>query len=95
MKRTPLRRSTKPIARRSRLKAKGGSRFPHRRCQPYLDWLKEQPCIVSGLRTGEFIPSMTGRNLFWRVEVQPDNVAQLRHKLWIGAEFERRDAMRL
>jgi hypothetical protein len=41
------------LVRKTRLRAKGGSRFPKRRCQPYLDWLWDQPCQVSGLRDVE------------------------------------------
>lgn len=44
-----------PIKRKTRLKAKGGSRFPKRRCQPYLDWLREQRCCVLGHPSGAYV----------------------------------------
>ena len=38
-----------PPQRKTRLKSKGGSRFPKRRCPEYMDWLRQQPCIVAML----------------------------------------------
>lgn len=28
-------------------RSKGGSAFPKRRCKPYRDWIKDQPCAVA------------------------------------------------
>lgn len=48
MKRSPLPRSTKQIARNVRPKAKRSK--PRRvsvfRCRPYLDWLRDQKCVA-------------------------------------------------
>ena len=51
MKRTPLRRGTKPLKRsalkrKSKLKARGKSRFPERRRPKYLAWIRRQECTL-------------------------------------------------
>jgi hypothetical protein len=48
-------RSTKPI-KRSRVRATGkpSRRFRKHRCQPYLDWLKTQACVVTGRFAGQW-----------------------------------------
>jgi len=46
MKRTPLRPSLKPIARRVRPKVKGKSRFPKQRQPKYLAWIRVLPCFA-------------------------------------------------
>jgi len=42
-----LRRGTQPL-RRTRLRAKGGSLFPHRRNPAYRAWIRTFPCVVPG-----------------------------------------------
>ncbi len=49
MKRTPLKRSTKPIARGKKPNAKRpgkARRVSVVRDQPYMDWLKPKPCVA-------------------------------------------------
>ena len=51
MKRSgPLKRSTTPIKRTAKLKARGRSRFPKRRDPAYLAWIREEPCVLAGWR---------------------------------------------
>lgn len=45
-----LRRSGKPIPRRVRPRAKGGSRFPKRRDRAYLVWIRTLRCAVLSRR---------------------------------------------
>lgn len=47
MRRTPLRRGTKPLRRTKRLRARGNTKYRRReRDIPYMLWVKKQPCIV-------------------------------------------------
>jgi hypothetical protein len=71
----PLKRSTKPIkrspvrTRRTKPRRRAGA------CRPYLDWLKEQPCGITGMLTGFLIEGrvgLVGRLL--RVHVDPAHV---------------------
>ena len=36
-----------PLRRRTKLKSKRQSRFPHRRCPEYIEWLKDQRCCIT------------------------------------------------
>lgn len=62
MKRTPLKPRTKPLPRatkalvrhallknRKPIRAKGKSRFPHRRNKAYCDAIRSFPCLLTGL----------------------------------------------
>lgn len=46
MKRTPFKRGTKPLKRKTRLKVRGKSRFPKRRDPKFLQYVREQDCIL-------------------------------------------------
>ena len=35
-----------PLQRHTPLRAKGGSRFPHRRSREYVAWIRTLPCLV-------------------------------------------------
>lgn len=52
----PLPRATTPIKRTVRVKAKNsrrkGHRFPKHVLEEFRAWVREQPCCVTGLRTG-------------------------------------------
>lgn len=53
MKRTPLNRKTrlksgKPLKRTTKLKAKGKRRFKASEEQPYLAYIRSQPCLLAG-----------------------------------------------
>jgi hypothetical protein len=49
------------IQRRVRPKVKGRSRFPHRRCPEYIEWLKSQPCCITGHSTGAWVQILSRR----------------------------------
>lgn len=45
-RKAPLKRSGKPIARRTRLKTKGRSRFAHRRNKAFAQWVADFRCCI-------------------------------------------------
>ena len=50
MRRTPLRRGTKPLRRLTRLKARGDTAYRRReRDFPFMGWVKKQTCMVREL----------------------------------------------
>lgn len=69
MKRSGFLRRHTPIRR------KGKSRFPRRRCQPYLDWLKAQACRITGKRTGDWfswLPLRGFRTVYYPFQIVVD-----------------------
>lgn len=59
--------------RKARIKVRGrkGHRFPHLVIEPFREWIREQPCCITGLRTGAWIKTPTG----WvRIHVDPAHV---------------------
>lgn len=80
----PLPRSTKPLKRTALpartsllpkatkpIKKRGRSRFPKRRDPHFLAWIREQPCCITGLRTGAWLRTKHG----WvQIHVDPSHV---------------------
>jgi len=73
MKKTPIKkRRTKP---RRRVNA----------CKPYLEWLPQQPCVLTGKRTGEYATSdLWGDLRVGKVAIDPAHVRTRRNNgdLW-------------
>ena len=53
-RKTPLARSRKPITRGPVKKGKRVKRFAGKRDAEYAAWIRRQPCLVTGCRTGEW-----------------------------------------
>jgi hypothetical protein len=57
-RKTPLKPSRKPIRARKTDPAKRA--WAKHRCKPYTDWLKTQPCCITGKYTGEYVSRPKG-----------------------------------
>lgn len=57
MRRTPLKRGTKPLRRLTRLRARGNTAYRRRdRDFEFMGWVKRQPCIVRALPPRAYVP---------------------------------------
>ena len=70
-KRKPLTRR-QPVKRRNA--KRGGTRFPKRRDPAYLDWIREQPCVVSDMRSGQSNAGERGLIQTWVVAAHHPSV---------------------
>lgn len=62
MRRTPLRRGTKPLRRSTRLRARGNTKYRRReRDFAYMGWVKRQPCILRALPLRDFALTLAAR----------------------------------
>jgi len=64
MKRTPLKRGTKPLKRKTRLRARGNTTYQRRPRKPaYMAWVRRQPCCARHLSPciGRIDPDHAGR----------------------------------
>lgn len=86
MKRTPLPPRTKPLPRatkalvrhallknRKPIRAKGKSRFPHRRAKWYTDAIKQFPCVLTG-----FTDAKTGKLHVCLGPIDPAHIGKTR-----------------
>jgi hypothetical protein len=73
MRRTALRRGTKPLHRSTRLRARGNTKYRRReRDFPFMGWVKQQRCLVSLLLPWMFVsPTDPGRAIAARHKQTP------------------------